>query len=66
MDEIPLHTENGEGRPCWARIEDAVAWLDNPILTPFLKGDPVAVGNFERARRSCAPPGPERRSSDTC
>ena len=49
MDEIPLRGEGGEGTPCWARLEDAVQWLDNPILTPLLRGQPVPIGDFERA-----------------
>lgn len=48
MDEIPLRGENGEGTPCWARIEDAVAWINSPILTPILNGVPVEIGDFER------------------
>ena len=47
-DEIPLRGEGGEGIPCWARLEDAVDWLDNPILTPILRGQPVPIGDFER------------------
>ena len=56
IDEIPLRGENGEGTPCWVRLEDAVAWLNNPILTPILRGEPVPIGDFER-RRSAATSG---------
>ncbi len=44
LDEFPLYRETGEGIPCWARIEDAVAWLKNPVLTPILRGEPVRFG----------------------
>ena len=50
MAEIPLRGETGEGTPCWARIDDAVVWLDSPVLTPILRGDPVPPGNFEPRR----------------
>jgi hypothetical protein len=56
MDEIPLRGEGGEGIACWARLDEAVEWLDNPILTPILTGEPVLIGDFERPG---ANPGPD-------
>ena len=46
LDEFPLYRETGEGIPCWACVEDAVAWLANPVLTPILRGEPVPPGGF--------------------
>lgn len=49
VDEIPLRGETGEGTPCWARIEDAIALLRRPVLTPILLGASIPIGNFERS-----------------
>lgn len=57
-EEFPLGGETGEGTPCWARIEDAVAWLRNPVLTPILRGESVPAGGFEgRPRLTQTDPG---------
>ncbi len=35
-DELALRPETAEGMSCWAQINDAIDWLDNPELTRIL------------------------------